>query len=304
MTLTAPAPWGSLAVGIAGAALLSLILSGVLAHPRIFRDAFHLRLGGSARLREADLHNRLSVWGLPFHLAVTLTGALFGLSNLVILAIAAVGFHGDTGRAMAPVTGPSLPIDAHPAAYPDLEALVRKAQARLPGSELYYVGLQSPGVRSASVDVELGAPDRLPRGEDFFFDVQGREIGRTRFLTGPVGLQAYSAAARLHFGTFGGLPVRLVYVLLGAALSFVCASGVTIWLERRADRGRPAPRLRSAWLGWTWGVPGALLVAAVASPVLPPSWSFWACALGAPAVGALLRRAARLAGTGRSPNRG
>jgi len=33
MTFTAPAPWGSLLVGIAGAALLALVVSGVLAHP-------------------------------------------------------------------------------------------------------------------------------------------------------------------------------------------------------------------------------------------------------------------------------
>ncbi len=58
MTLTAPEPWGSVIVGITGAALLALIISGVLAHPRIFRDAFRLRLNGSRRLHEAELHNR------------------------------------------------------------------------------------------------------------------------------------------------------------------------------------------------------------------------------------------------------
>jgi hypothetical protein len=33
-----------------------------MAHPRIFKDAFRLRIGGSVRLEQADLHNRLSVW--------------------------------------------------------------------------------------------------------------------------------------------------------------------------------------------------------------------------------------------------
>jgi uncharacterized iron-regulated membrane protein len=287
MTLSAPAPWGSLAVGAAGAALLSLMVSGVLAHPRIVRDAFRLRLAGAARLREADLHNRLSVWGLPFHVTVTLTGALFGLANLVVLTVAAAGFHGDTARVLAPIVGPAMAADPRPAPLPDLEALVRRAQARLPGARLHGVAIQAPGTRGARIAVEVGPPGRLPRGEAVYFDAQGREIGRGRFVTGALGLQAYSAAAQLHFGVFGGLPVRLAYVALGGALSFVAASGVTIWLERRAAGGRPAARLRGAWLGWTWGVPGALAAAALAAPSAPPSLVFWPLAAFAPCAAAL-----------------
>jgi len=286
MTLTAPAPWGSLAVGLAGAALLSLILSGVLSHPRIFRDAFRLRLDGSVRLREAELHNRLSVWGLPFHLTVTLTGALFGLASLTVTTIAGLGFHGDTARVYAPITGPAIAADARPAELPDLEAVARRAEAEIAGGGLYDIGVESPGTRGARISVEVTASGRLPRGEDIMFDQQGRRIGRTRFVTGPLGLQAYSAAAQLHFGFFGGLPVRLAYVVLGGALTFVSASGVTIWLARRKDRGRPSRRLRGAWLGWTWGAPIALFAAFALAPVVPPPWTFWTAALVAQAVSA------------------
>jgi len=278
MTLTAPAPWGSLMVGLGGAALLSLILSGVLSHPRVFRDAFRLRLGGSERLREAELHNRLSVWGLPFHVTVTLTGAVFGLANLTILAVAALGFHGDTARVYAPVSGPAVVADPRPAPMPDLEALAQRALRQAPGGRLGYIGVERAGTAGARIIVEVAAPGRLPRGEDFYFDGAGRQIGRGRFVTGSVGMQAYSAAAQLHFGFFGGLPVRLVYVALGAALTFISASGVTIWLARRRDRGKPSPRLRRAWMAWTWGAPASLALAALASRVLPPEPVFWASA--------------------------
>lgn len=75
-----PSSFGGFVVGMTGVALLSSLFSGILAHPRIFRDAFHLRLGGSKRLQEADVHNRISVWALPFHFIVSLTGAFLGLS--------------------------------------------------------------------------------------------------------------------------------------------------------------------------------------------------------------------------------
>ena len=284
MTLTAPEPWGSVIVGITGAALLALIISGVLAHPRIFRDAFRLRLNGSRRLHEAELHNRLSVWGLPFHIAITLSGALFGLTSLTVSTVAGLGFHGDTARVESPITGPSVAADPQPAPLPDLEALVTQAQAVIPGSHLNYVGIERPGTRGARVEVEVGLPGRLPRGETLYFDAHGTQIGRGRFLTGPTGLQVYSGAAEVHFGFFGGLPIRIVYVLLGAALTFVAASGFTIWLERQAERGRSRQRLRGAWRAWTRGVPAALATAALASRIAPVSWTFWSVLLFAQAL--------------------
>lgn len=65
MHLHLPRTWGLYLVGLTGVALLSSLISGLLSHPRIFKDAFALRWGGSRRLQEADLHNRLGVWGLP-----------------------------------------------------------------------------------------------------------------------------------------------------------------------------------------------------------------------------------------------
>jgi hypothetical protein len=95
-SLHLPRSWGGFIVGLTGVALLSLI-SGILSHPRVLRDAFHLRLGGSRRLQEADLHNRLGVWALPFHVIVSLTGALLGLSTIIVGALAMLLYRGDTG---------------------------------------------------------------------------------------------------------------------------------------------------------------------------------------------------------------
>ena len=60
-------------------------------HPRVLRDAFHLRLGGSRRLQEADLHNRLGIWALPFHFTLALTGALCALFFLITIVRMSAG---------------------------------------------------------------------------------------------------------------------------------------------------------------------------------------------------------------------
>lgn len=289
MTLTAPTPWGTLIVGLAGAALLSLIISGMLSHPRIFRDAFRLRLSGSRRLREAELHNRLSVWGLPFHVAVTLTGAFFGLAGLTTWALTATAFHGDPRGASAPLAGPPVVADARPAAMPQTEPLVARARGMIAGSRLSYVGIERAGTAGARYTVEVTAPGRLPRGEQVYYDGAGRQIGRGRFATGELGLQFYSGAAQVHFGFFGGLPVRLIYAALGAAQTYIVATGVTIWLERRKDRGLSVTKLERAWQAWTFGVPVALCAAAVLSTFIAPSLVFWSF-LGALLVVAVLPR--------------
>lgn len=56
--LTLPETFGIVLVSALGAMLVGLIVSGLLAHPRLFKDAFHLRLRGSGRLEQVDIHNR------------------------------------------------------------------------------------------------------------------------------------------------------------------------------------------------------------------------------------------------------
>lgn len=80
--LSLPDLLGLALVGIIGIIMTAMIISGLLAHPNIFKDAFSFRIGGPRRLQQVDIHNRLSVWTSPFQLAIALTGAFIGLSQV------------------------------------------------------------------------------------------------------------------------------------------------------------------------------------------------------------------------------
>ena len=268
INLHLPRTWGMFLVGLTGVTLLSSLVSGLLAHPRIFKDAFALRWGGSKRLQEADLHNRLGVWGLPFHIAVSLTGALLGLSTLIVGVLALAAYDGDSGKAFSTLLGPRAIEEETAAPLPDIAAMMGHVRSSKPDAELVTVSIQHAAKIGQVVHLGMRTPGHLALSNAYYFKGDGTPIGDGGLETGSIGQQILGAIQPLHFGWFGGIPVKLIYGLLGLALSVVTHSGVTIWLARRRDKGRPAPRWERIWAAAAWGQPLALAASALASMFL------------------------------------
>jgi uncharacterized iron-regulated membrane protein len=274
-----PRAWGGFVVGLTGVALLSSLISGVLSHPRVFKDAFAFRWGGSKRLQEADLHNRISVWGLPFHIVVSLTGAFLGLTVIIVGVLALATFKGDTAKAYALFTGPAVADDPRPAPVLDLAKALTNLKAAYPDARATYVFIEHPGERGQHLSVNAVTPGRLSRGETHVIDGDGKLLGEVGYESGNVGLKVLSTMTPLHFGWFGGWPVKVAYLLLGLGLTSVTSSGVAIWLARRRDKGRPAPRWERVWIAFVWSQPFAYAVSALAALALPtPPVAVWGLA--------------------------
>ena len=69
--------------------------------------------------------------------------------------------------------------------------------------------------------------------------------------------------------------MKVIYIILGFALTFVTSSGVAIWIARRRDKGKPVPGWEKAWTATVWGQPIAYSAIALATlteanvPALP-----------------------------------
>lgn len=275
--LTVPGALGRYLVGIFGTLLLASLFTGILAHRRILKDAFRLRWGGSRRLTNADLHNRIGVWALPFHLIVSLTGSLLGLSGLIIFGLAMVAFKGDQTRAIASLLGPQASEDGRPAPVPDVRPMLALIETETPGARVSQLRFEHVGTAGQQVTVSVAAPGYLTRAESYVFSPDGTLKQKAGFTDGNVGMRIYCMLTPLHYGTYGGVPLKVIYALLGAGLTLIVATGGNVWLARRRDQGRAEPRLERLWAGLLWGQPLALALAAIGevaalAPALPTYW--------------------------------
>ncbi|MEM1106097.1 MAG: PepSY-associated TM helix domain-containing protein [Pseudomonadota bacterium] len=269
---------GLTVVGALGAALLGLTLSGFLSHPRVFKDAFTFRRG-DGRVPLADLHNRLSVWTAPFHLSNALTGSILGLASILAFAIAAASFGGDTTKVFAPIFGSEMPAQAPVSELAEIAAPLTYMSQTYPDNPVTFYVVHEPGTGGQYSSVIAGHGDRLIFGEYYNFDALGGFQGTTGIADGTAGQQIAGSIYNIHFGNWGGLPVKLAYLVFGLALSMIMASGLRIYFTRRREKGRAAPRLEAVWDAVVWGTPALLAATLVISLLGAPETAlapvFW-----------------------------
>lgn len=253
-----PQIFGLTVVGALGAFLLAMSLSGFMAHPRIFRDAFTFRRGAGL-LPMVDLHNRLSVWTAPFHISNALTGALLGLASVLAFSIAAFNFDGDLDSVFSPVFGAEpAEIEGH-APLADIAGPLRYMAAEFPDQPLTYFILHDPATAGQHINVIATHTDRLIFGDYYNFDAHGQYQGNVGISDGTIGQQLIGSVYNIHFGNWGGLLVKIAYAIFGVLLSVIIVSGLRIYFLRRSQKGRSAPKLESAWEAVVWGTPMVLV---------------------------------------------
>lgn len=260
-----PEKIGLTVVGMLGVMLLGLSISGLLAHPSIFRDAFAFRFSGSARLAQADLHNRLSVWTSPFHISIALTGAVLGLASITAFAIATLDHDGNTEAVFAPVFGEEPEENDEPAALAGIARALTYMQAEHPDIVSNYVIMHEPKTKGQHLQVLGIHPRRLVFGEYYNFDHNGEFVQTAGMADGKISQQIVASIYPVHFGSFGGLPVKAAYAFFGVTLAYVVSSGFNIYLLKRSEKGNGSPRLEAAWTGVLWGTPVAFSLALLGS---------------------------------------
>lgn len=269
-----PKSFGMIVVAIFGVFLFAMSLSGLLAHPNIFRDAFAFRRSRSEQIKQVDLHNRLSVWTAPFHISNSLTGAMIGLATISALAVGTLKYDGDTSAVFEPVFGSEPKINAAPAPLANISRALGYMRQNHGDTVPIYVILHDPGTQGQYLQIMAEHPRRLIYAEKYNFDGDGQFIDTVGSADGALGQQVADSVYRIHFGAFGGLPIKIAFGLFGICLLYIINAGMKIYFLKRRARGQENQAAARAWMSVVWGVP-AMLITTLAISLLLPSLVPW-----------------------------
>lgn len=229
------------------------LVSGVIAFlPALKKMLFAVRLDTGARKVWLDLHNLLGFFSLPFHCIIALTSVVFAFHAPVFSVQAKLFQSGQESGQKNHAHGHGPPAGREKGEAPTFsmpgqmppDALLAALQEQAPGfapDTLEYTTQNGKGRSKTTLRV-FGHDERYPmRGAASglaMVDPVSGKILSTDYLPGhqSTGFAILTAFFALHFGSYGGLPVRWGYYCLGLGGAFLFYTGNRLWILARQRR--------------------------------------------------------------------
>lgn len=220
---------GELFLGLMGILFVISIISGVVLYGPFMKklDFGTVRNGRSKRLKWLDLHNLLGIATAVWLFVVGATGVinelstpLFGIWQITDVKTMLAKFQG------SPV--------AKQDELSSLQAAYNTAQKAVPGMAI--TSIVFPGYPFGSpYHYLLWAKGNTPLTSQLFnpvlVDAPSGKL--TMVMKMPVYLRALELSRPLHFGNYGGVPLKIIWVLFDVVAIVVLISGVYLWIVRR-----------------------------------------------------------------------
>jgi uncharacterized iron-regulated membrane protein len=227
---------GTLFLGLMGLLFLAAIVSGVVLYAPFMRklDFGTVRKRNAARVRWLDLHNLIGIVTLMWVFVVGATGVINTLADPLIKfwqfgqLAEMIAPYGDK----APLQGPG-----------SLARAVATAREAVPGTTPAFVAFPGTPFSSAhhyAVFMRGETPLTSRLLKPALVEAHTGQLTATRDL--PWYLTALLVSQPLHFGDYGGMPMKIIWALLDLLTIVVLGSGLYLWLAKL--RLAPAERLR------------------------------------------------------------
>ncbi len=220
---------GELFLGLMGLLFVVAIVSGVMLYGPFMKK---LRFGTvraerSSRIRWLDLHNLLGIATLAWVLVVGATGVmnelstpLFALWQRTDVKVMLSRYQDAPPPRPEELASVQRAFEVAKRAAPNMTITGIGFPTRENGSPWHYL-LWAKG--SSTITSRLFSP----------ILVDARSGTLTEALQMPWYLRALEVSRPLHFGDYGGLPLKILWALLDAVTLVVLGSGLYLWVARR-----------------------------------------------------------------------
>jgi len=218
---------GMLFLGVMGLMLTAATVSGVVLYAPFMRKLPFgtVRATKAVRTRWLDYHNLLGVVTAAWVLVVGLTGVVN------TLAVPIIAYWKDTSLAALTqqYDGPVAMTQRS-----SLDAAVERAKQALPGMTLQFVAF--PGSTYSTdnhyaVFFHGDTPLTTHMTTPALIDARTGELAAVAGM--PWYVKTLSLSQPLHFGDYGGLPLKILWAILDVAMIVILISGLYLWVAKR-----------------------------------------------------------------------
>ncbi|MFQ6571982.1 PepSY-associated TM helix domain-containing protein [Pseudomonas sp. UM16] len=218
---------GYLFLGFMGLLLVASLVSGVVVYTPFMRklDFATVRSGRSQRLKWLDLHNVLGIVTLAWVLVVGITGVI----NTLALPILGLWQTGQLAQMTAPYKD-QPPLEHLGSLHKAIES-ARNAAPDMEPSFIAFPGTQFSSQHHYAVFMRGTTPLTARLLKPALVDAGTGELTDIREM--PLYVKTLLVSQPLHFGDYGGLPLKIIWALLDLITIVVLASGLYLWLGRR-----------------------------------------------------------------------
>lgn len=216
---------GEIIVSIVGVMLLVVTITGIILWTgwTKFFNGFKIRFHSPSPIINYDFHKVGGIVSSVFLLTLAFTGLV--IVSLHIFPI----FEQAADTIPIPRQSP-IP----------LKELITRANKAMPGGQISYVNLSEAQPRKVSII------KRFPEQKTGRFDLSTVELDRytgeillANKVLEPISLFKFlMPVAELHFGTFGGIFTRILYVFIGLMPTVLLITGLLLWRRKQGFRAK------------------------------------------------------------------
>lgn len=220
---------GMLFLGAMGVLFTAALVSGVVLYAPFMRKLGFgtLRTSRSARLKWLDYHNLLGIVALAWMMVVGVTGVI----NTLESPINELWQQRELAQMTAAYAGKE-PLA--PARYGSIDKAMAQARKALPGNNPQFIAFPG-GTFSSAHHYAVFFQGDTPLTERLLtpalIDAETGAFTAARSM--PWYNKSLALSRPLHFGDYGGLPLKILWAALDLFTIVILASGLYLWLGKR-----------------------------------------------------------------------
>ncbi len=254
-------PFGYLVAGIVAFLFLFALITGLMLHwDKMVSNFFTFRPWSKWKTVWTDIHTALGVIQFPFQFIFAVTGVVLIANSFLMAPYTSLLYKGDSEKLYQELEyndSSKFEYSYKPLAKPvDVSSFVANLSKRWPSADIHTVLIKNYMDENMHIIVQAKAlsSDNFSGSGKLIYRVRDQRILHEDV---PAEHASYVDKIKgliyhLHFGDFGGRPLKIVYFILGMMGCVVIISGILIWLVARDKKSVPASK--RAFNFWTANV--------------------------------------------------